>query len=405
MIETETLQTLLICRNYHITVIPVFQLSKYFLTLLAQTRTHSLIQLKPTILTTIFNINAMIKLIRYFTLITLFSSTSFAQSELPKFAADVDKIKVKLDMPLEGRAYKNGTGYTLNPKMLPELPKKVALVSFYTFDPGFTKVWSTSSTSYDYYNSTKTTTTTTHIKKRNSEGNAGHIALGFYVNAIGALKSQFKEMGMELLEPEEFLNTDEKKAFYQNFEINRSKLNSFLSSALNSGNGHEAIYANPEGYRAISIDEEPFANYTKTGALSIPKYKKEVADGQLWVNSKIGKEVTSINDLTTALGVDAVIFVYSTIYTPKTTQIDLQNVNMLMFGPNPVPLKEGKDKKFNYFPGQMYIGTRVNVGVPIYKESKKDPASKQLNFDGYENITLAMTDRLKEYFDKAFSKR
>jgi len=33
--------------------------------------------------------------------------------------------------------------------------------------------------------------------------------------------------------------------------------------------------------------------------------------------AKIGKEVTSINRLTEALGADAVVFIYSTIYTPK----------------------------------------------------------------------------------------
>ncbi|NQZ79037.1 MAG: hypothetical protein HRT61_23410, partial [Ekhidna sp.] len=70
-----------------------------------------------------------------------------AQSDVADFASDVEKIKVKLDMPLEGRAYKNGTGYTLNPKMLDKLPEKVALVSFYVFDPGYTKTTTSSMTS------------------------------------------------------------------------------------------------------------------------------------------------------------------------------------------------------------------------------------------------------------------
>ena len=65
---------------------------------------------------------------------------TLAQSELPKFAPSPDKVKVVLDMPLEGRKYKNGTGFSLNPKLLSEMPKKVALVSFYSFDPGMTKI-------------------------------------------------------------------------------------------------------------------------------------------------------------------------------------------------------------------------------------------------------------------------
>lgn len=320
-----------------------------------------------------------------------------AQSELPKVASSVDKIKVKLDMPLEGRAYKNGTGYTLNPKMLKELPKKVALVTFFTFDPGFTQVWKTTSTNEGYYTSTKTTTT--HTRKRNSAGNAGYISTGFYDNAIDILVNSFKEMGMDLLEPEEFLDTDEKKKFYESYQVEKSKFNSAVSAMLNSGKGHESVYAYPEGYQVIPVADEPFANYTKKGLF--PVYKAEVSDGQLWQMAKIGKEVTSINRLTEALGVDAVVFFYSTIYTPKEGEIHLQNVNMLMFGPNPVSLPEGKDSKFNYFPGQMYIGTRVNTQVPIQKVNKKKPETANISFEGYGNVVQAMTNRMKEYFEKA----
>ena len=330
-------------------------------------------------------------------LIICISTQSSGQSELPKFAPSPDKVKVKLDMPLEGRLYKNGTGYSLNPKMLDALPEKVALVTFFTFDPGFTQTWSTSTTNYGYYSSTKTTTT--HIKKRNSAGNAGHISLGFYYNAIDILKTKFKEMGMDLLEPEEFLDTDEKKAFYESYQVEHSSFNSAVSDMLNSGKGHESIYAYPEGYQVIPVADEPFANYTKTGRF--PIYKAEVADGQLWVMAKVGKEVSSINTLTEALGVDAVVFFYSTIYTPKEGVINLQNVNMLMFGPNPVPLKDGKDSKFNYFPGQMYIGTRVNVKVPIQKVNKKKPETEEISFEGYGNIVEAMANRMQAYFNKA----
>jgi len=39
-------------------------------------------------------------------------------------------------MPLEGRKYKNGTGFSLNPKLLGEMPKKVALKLFLYDVPG-----------------------------------------------------------------------------------------------------------------------------------------------------------------------------------------------------------------------------------------------------------------------------
>lgn len=359
-----------------------------------------MIPFEPNLVSTKFTIMKNLS-IKTFALAMGLSLVSYAQSELPKFASDVDKIKVKLDMPLEGRAYKNGTGYALNPKMLDELPKKVALVSFFTFDPGFTQVWSSSTVNYGYYQNTKTTTTTT--RKRNSKGSAGHISIGFYNSSIDLLKDKFNEMGMELMEPEEFLDTEEKKSFYENYQVERSKFNSTVSALLNSGKGHESIYAYPEGYQVIPVVDEPFANYTKKG--KFPIYKSEISDSQLWVMEKVGKEITSINRLTEALGVDAVVFFYSTIYTPKEGEIHLQNVNMSMFGPNPVPLKDGKTSKFNYFPGQMYIGTRVNVKVPIQKVHKKKPETAAIDINGFENIVEAMTMRMKEYFDKAFAKR
>ena len=71
-----------------------------------------------------------------------------------------------------------------------------------------------------------------------------------------------------------------------------------------------------------------------------------------------------------------------------------------MFGPNPIPLADGKDSKFNYFPGQMHVGTRVNVKVPIQKVNKKKPETANISFEGYGNLIDAMTLRMKEYFDK-----
>ena len=63
-------------------------------------------------------------------------------------------------------------------------------------------------------------------------------------------------------------------------------------------------------------------------------------------------------------------------------------------------LPEGNDSKFNYFPGQMYMDTRANIGLPIVNENKEKPETQVLNFDGYANVAEAMVARMKEYFDK-----
>ena len=315
---------------------------------------------------------------------------SYSQSELPGFAASPDAVlkKVKLDMPLEGRKYKNGSGYSLNPKLLKEMPKKVALVSFYSFDPGMTKIqqWSTNNGLFKV--------TTTKITQRNAVGSSGDLALGYYLQSIDELKSKFLEYGMDLLVPDEYLDTDAKKEYYTNYVVERAKFNEWIQN-LGEGN-HNEIFGTIEGYNVIDIVNEPFANYTKTGGRYITK-KGEVADATVWTMDKCGKMVESLgSNLCENLEVDAVIIVYFTIYSPNEKSVVLQNVNMHMFGPNP----QGKIDKFNCFAGQFYVGTRVNSEIAIWKPSKKDPTTNDLTFKGFENIMQALTIKMATYLQE-----
>jgi hypothetical protein len=333
------------------------------------------------------------------TIIALFvSQTIMAQSELPDYAASEAKVlkKVKLDMPLEGRKYKNGTGYSLNPKLLKEMPKKVALVSFYSFDPGMTKVqtWTTSSSTHK--------TTTTKTTKLNAAGSSGELALGFFIEGIDEMTSKFKSYGMDLLMPDQYLDTDEKKSFYNNYKVEHTKFNDWVKN-MGSG-GHNTMYGRPDGIRVLDVVNEPFANYTRKGGRFITK-KGDVSDAQVWVMAKDGKMCRSLgDDLCKALEVDAVILVYFTIYAPKDNKVILQNVNMHMFGPNPTALPAGKEKKFNYFSGQFYCGTRLNTELDIWKKDKKDPETAKLNFEGFDTVIKAMTTRMGDYLKEGIEK-
>jgi len=315
----------------------------------------------------------------------------FSQSELPKYASSVDLVlkDVKLDMPLEGRKYKNGTGFSLNVSLLKELPKRVALVSFYSFDPGMTTVkrWTTSNTLYK--------TTHTKTTKINAVGSSGELAIGFYLQSIEELISKFKEYNMELLLPDEYLDTDVKKEFYSKFEVERGKLSEWISN-LGSG-GHNSIYGYVEGYNVIDIVNEPYGNYTKSGGMFVT-HKGQIADNQVWVMAKCGKEVESLGEsLCENLGVDAVVLVYFTIYSPNDKSVILQNVNMHMFGPNPTAQSEGKNEKFNFYNGQFYCGTRVNPETVVWSPNKKDPATQDLDFTGFENIMQALAKKMGDY--------
>ena len=355
----------------------------------------------------------------------MISINCFSQSELPDFVSSKEKglKKVKLDMPSEGRKYKNGTGYSLNPKLLKELPKKVALVSFYSFDPGITKTQRWISKDIEYqdggqeyaydaasgkikkYNIKEQVTTTTYhtkVKKINAVGSSGDLALGYYVQSISAIVDGFKEYGIDLLLPNEYLDTEEKKNNYENYKVERAKFNKFTQS-IGSG-GHDEIYGYIEGYNVIDIVNEPFGNYSKTGGLFVSR-KGNVSDNQVWVLGKCGKMVGSLGgDLCTMLEVDAVVIVYFTIYAPSDRKVILQNVNMHMFGPNPTPLPEGKTSKFNYFPGQFYCGTRINPEVVIWNYKKKVPETHDLTFAGFDNIMSAMIIKMGTYLKEGIEK-
>jgi len=167
---------------------------------------------------------------------------------------------------------------------------------------------------------------------------------------------------------------------------------------------HDEIFGYPEGYNVVDVVNEPFANYTRSGGRFMTK-KGNVSDAQVWVMGKCGKMVASLGgDLCNKLGVDAVVIVYFTIYAPKDKQVVLQNVNMHMFGPNPTQLPEGKTKKFNYFNGQFYCGTRVNTELAIWKPSKKDPNTENLDFTGFDNVMGAMTERMGTYLKEGIEK-
>jgi len=337
------------------------------------------------------------------TLALIIGVFSYSQSELPKYASSKDAVlkKVKLDMPLEGRKYKNGTGYSLNPRLLSEMPKKVALVSFYSFDPGMTKtqIWSVlyGSTTYG-----GTLVTTTKITKRNSVGSSGELALGFYMQSISSMIEGFSSFGMDLLLPEEYLDSPEKTEHYNNFKVERAKFNEWVS---NMGSGkHDEIYGYLEGYNVIDVVNEPYQNYEKSGGRFITRSKGKVDDNQVWVMDKCGKMVESLGGLCAKLEVDAIVVVYFTIFSPKENKVKLQNVNMHMFGPNPTPLPEGKTKKFNYFNGKFYCGTRINPEILIWNKTKKDPDSENLNFTGFEYVMQAMTEKMGTYLKEGIEK-
>lgn len=117
-----------------------------------------------------------------------------------------------------------------------QLPQKVALLSFYIKDDA----------SYAAYSSTYVTTTT---KNKASSEKVNAVAQRIYEQLITELKSEFAELGMELLEPSEYLISEElQKIYYQReLPILDKKIKSWGLGGNNS--------AVPEGYRLIPLND------------------------------------------------------------------------------------------------------------------------------------------------------
>jgi hypothetical protein len=326
----------------------------------------------------------------------LMAANLFAQSELPEKYPDLSKVKVREDFPKEGRTGKSGKGFTANIANLPNGIKKIALVSFYVFDPGLTKTWSTSSSS-GYI-----TTTTTYTRKTSTGGIANDIAYGAFVTAIDPMIAEFKALGMDLLLPNEYLDTQEKKDYYNAFTVKHEKSFANWIGQASAGN-HDVMYGTLEGFNVADIVKEPFLNYEKNGLLA--RRKTNVQDAQIYFFDKDTDMSESLGfDLCTKLGVDAVLVTYMTVFMPKETKIELVNSRFVIFGPNPVMPEVSKGGMIPHVKGLFYYGSSINPETLIYNQSKKVPDSDKLNFTGFDLIYIAHVKEFGAYYKDKMEK-
>lgn len=264
--------------------------------------------------------------------------------------ADVAKIKAKLDFPAEGRTSKKGSGYSANVDLLDPKPKKVALVSFYLYDPGSGKSTSTAGV-------VATGKSKAEVWRTSDALAQTHID-GFYAQCVEPMKEGFKEFGIDLLIPEEFLDTEEKKEFFNGFDQESGKKEKTSTRAV--GMYVSATISNikicpyDEGYRPFFVVNEGMPT------------------GQKFVNTGVGganrKMTSSLGyELTKELDVDAVVVCYivSTKLKSNKENYAINAVAMYIFGPN--PMAEGPDDKNR---GQFYSGARYYNNLLEFSNEK-----------------------------------
>jgi hypothetical protein len=291
----------------------------------------------------------------------------------------------------------NGRGFAINMKALGKMPKRVALVSFYVSDPGITKVSGTNQTGKSY-NTTNT-----------GSENAKSFANSFYNISIEPLKATFKNYGIDLLMPSEFLTDNDKRESYNNFIVKHTtlnkigeKINKFFKRADNLGTTLE-VEAAATNFEVFKIQKTETSNAKKK---SVPSANLSgSADGQM---------IESLGyDLAAKLGVDAVLIIYNTQLADNNffgkTRFFLSAVNMQLFGPNPTTLKEGKKDNNLYSKGLFYCGTRMafKKGLiinPKIKDEVKKAENERNNDLAYKNMMISSANKIGAYLQTELSK-
>lgn len=255
--------------------------------------------------------------------------------------------KVGFDMSGWGKVHggPDGKGQIPYLKGLGHPPRRVALVSFYAYDPGNTKGFGS-----PYFGGRS------EVTRQLTPDGAGVAATILHDQGIAALKERFKAHGMDLLTPDEFLDTDAKRTFFDAFEMKIGGFTAFgkaLESAGKSGPARLSVVA--PGYRLFRLVYGENMRPMKS------------ADKKISVG--LGSELTK------GLGVDAVLVVCNLCKATKKAGV-LEAVYMYMFGPNPVP---GEDS-FTYWPGHLYVGLRFEgIDAPILAFGKPEKVSSSFD--------------------------
>ncbi|MBI3450372.1 MAG: hypothetical protein HY049_15835 [Acidobacteria bacterium] len=285
---------------------------------------------------------------------------AFFEEELGNDPAKIAD-RVKIDLMNGGKGSDSGRGQAPYMKALGAPPKRVALVSFYVRDSG-------NSEKHPYMG---------WSSAKNVKANAvDTYANEFYDASIAGMKASFKAHGMDLLAPDQFLDTPDKKQAYEAFEVKAGATARFVTWISKKGDKDSTrLEGVPEGYRLLALPSENDTKSNHFGLLA------KGGDGKLF--ESVG------HDLATGLGVDAVAFLYA-IVQAQSKSIDMLGAYMYVFGPNPV--KRDDDPSL-YWNGHQYSGAKMKFEVSFVKTDRKGVAN-DADFAGFAPVAKALSDAI-----------
>jgi hypothetical protein len=268
----------------------------------------------------------------------------YAQKSFQELASDskIDKFIKSLDPA--GKLSNDGSGIV--PDLKIKSIKKIALVSFYINDSG-------SKGSTSYYNYTEGL----------GEKNANVFASQFYNQGYTKLNEVFTSQSIELLTPDQYLDTEEKRAYYYNFEMQMTKVAKMSLGFVNSIS---------KGAGATGIE-------TSATAVGYKLFPASMVPGDYRINE-------SLAELAKTLGVDAVAIVGieskldgSSVYFNK--------VSLTIHGENPTSKIEGKKYPgMSYNSGLLYGGGELELKKPFSYANYKKKKFGELNIEGFGDV-------------------
>jgi hypothetical protein len=261
---------------------------------------------------------------------------------IEKYLTQGDDVFWKTAKPLmyQNQGFEDGHGMYVWPPALKQFPKRIGLLTYAVFDPGFFE-----SKSKKYGNLSITTTEYGMLEA----GSTQQLADNLYKMGIGALKKEFANYGATLLTPEEFITNDEQRNAYQNFGFKEKGLSKLLS-----GQSEANTLANPAGFTM---------HYAEN--LTMPEF------------------VQAMGAQAKALNLDAVLIIKVQMGVSGDQTLAIQSISSALYGPNPVE----KDPKKKYV--SINAATGYNPYV-VYNAIKMGAFDTENVFETKEGLNLVV---------------
>jgi hypothetical protein len=274
----------------------------------------------------------------------------------------IDKLKKSMVIdaaPTTAKGYDDGHGR--NPYLTSEtqLPDTLALITYYIYDKGAEVKGGYYLYSYSL-----------------SEFGGNFVANGLHKETIDKLKEKYLSMGIVLLTPDQYLDTEEKKTYYNTFQPKISKLGSFLSGIETKGVDASVT---ADFYRGFDISGA--TDHERMESLGYDLCNKLNVDGVL----SIAFELTS---------------------GPK--EVNMNGFKMAIHAPNPIAKQDKKYVSQNmgagYYKGQEFAGGYFyfKKGMHIADVEKKAIVNEQ--YDGVADLLGAFAEKMQDEMKAAIAK-